>query len=152
MLRPDYSFQIYLYLDSHGGQGVFFYTPDPEDWSMTDPYPNHPLPENITKLREIWTAARSEWEDMRSPIEKKLDIGIFDGMCTRTEPRLALLASSFEEFLLRAYYEYWVMRASFETRGSVCELPDHLKEYLVQVYSKPLVVPVREEEHSVQAE
>lgn len=133
-----FSYQIYLYLDSHGGQGVFFYTPDPEDWTMSDPYPNHALPENITKLREIWKTARLEWEEIRSPLEKKLEIGIFDGMCTRSEPRLALLASSFEEFLVRVYHEYWVLRAAFETRGSACVIPDHLKGYLIEVYSKPV--------------
>jgi hypothetical protein len=143
------SYQVYLYLDNQGGQGIFSYTPDPEDWTMADPYPNHALPENITKLREIWSTARLEWEETRSTLEKKLEIGIFDGMCTRSEPRLALLASSFEEFLVRMYHEFWVLRATFEARGSACVIPDHLKEYLVGVYSKPLTA--REKEQCVMA-
>lgn len=126
---------IHLYMDCHGGQCVFIYTPDWEDRDTPHVYPNDTITEERRHLQEIWKIARSEWEDMRSDVEKLLGIGIFDGMCTRSEPDLELVASSFEEFIFRTYHEYWIRRIGSESRTRQ-DLPDHLKDYLIKVYSK----------------
>jgi hypothetical protein len=127
-----HSWNWYLYLDRDGGHCILgstynfqFYYDQPsstyDDLSDTSDRV-HIRSQRLRKQEKLQAALTTTDREVGCEI-----------VCDAIDFDLQLHATSFEEFLVRTYYEEW---ATWFTDDEPGNLPDPLKEYLVHVFSE----------------
>jgi hypothetical protein len=92
----------------------------------------HVIDDSTSRLMEQTKQYRRMWTKALTPTEKEL--GIIVAVAEDFSAQL-LFSTSFEEFLVRTYFEEWAFISS-EDHPIGEPVPATLKEYLVRVYSE----------------